>query len=335
MNSTLLNSILTTIDDPVILEKILNRIRATKINVLLIGGTGAGKSSTINALFQDYGKGLKSQAKVGQTSNPQTMDVKPHELDNLVIWDTPGLGDSTEKDQIHQSNIIEILQKKDLNGQPLIDLVFLVLDAGSRDFSSAYTLIKEVVLPNLDENDRKCLLIGINKADMALSNRHWNKEESKPEPKLIVRLEEQVQTVKSRIKAETGLDVEPIYFSAGYKDEDEAQRPYNLQKLLSFIMERLPEKKRASISTHINQDQTNFQSNDGQADYDKKVTESIRESIFGYAKEVLEDAYGKAKEFVTDPEVIKAGAKLLADAAAALLAKAAAAFFKTVTTKGM
>lgn len=321
-----MNDILSAIDDKATLEKIYNRIRATKINVLLIGGTGAGKSSTINALFQDYGKGLKTQAKVGQTSNPQTMDVSAHELDNLVIWDTPGLGDSTEKDQDHQRKIIEILQKKDPHGQPLIDLIFLVLDASSKDFSSTYTLIKEVVLPNLHNDDRKCLLIGINQADMALKGRYWNKVESKPESKLIERLDEQVQTVKSRIKADTGLDVEPIYYSAGYKDEDEAQRPYNLQKLLSFILERLPEKKRASIATHINQDKANFQSNDDHADYGKKVEDSILSSIASYVKEVLAEAYGKAKEFVTDPEVIKAGA--------ALLAGAVAKFFKTVTTKG-
>ena len=309
-----MNDILSGINDKATLEKLYNRIRATKINVLLIGGTGVGKSSSINALFQDCGKGLEAQAKVGQTTNPQTMDVISHELDNLVIWDTPGLGDSTEKDQDHQRKIIEILQKVDPHGQPLIDLIFLILDAGSKDFSSAYTLIREVVLPNLHMNDHKCLLIGINQADMALKGRHWDEKENKPEPKLIERLDEQAQTVKSRIKAETGLDVEPIYYSAGYKDGDESQRPYNLQKLLSFILERLPEKKRASIATHINQDEANFQSNDNKADYGKKVEDSTHKSISSYVTELLDEAYGKAKKFVTDPEVIKAGAALLATA---------------------
>lgn len=319
-----MNVKLSNIDDKATLEKIYNRIRATKINVLLIGGTGVGKSSTINALFQ--GKGLNTPAKVGQTSNPETMDVTPYDLGNLIVWDAPGLGDTTEKDQVHRRKIIETLQKKDPHGQPLIDLIFLVLDASNRDFSSAYTLIKEVVLPNLHSDDRKCLLIGINRADIALSGRHWNKEKSQPEPKLIERLNEQVQTVKSRIKADTGLDVDPIYYSAGYKDEDEAQRPYNLQKLLSFILDRLPEKKRASIADHINQDKANFQSNDGNADYAKKVEDSILTSISVYVKEVLAEVYDKAKGFVTDPEVIKAGA--------AFLAQAILQLFKTATTKG-
>ncbi len=319
-----MNDILSDIDDKQTLERLYKRIRATKINVLLIGGTGVGKSSTINALFQ--GKGLKAPAKVGQTSNPETMDVTPYDLDNLIVWDAPGLGDTTEKDQVHRRKIVETLQKKDPHGQPLIDLIFLVLDASSRDFSSAYTLIKEVVMPNLHKDDCKRLLIGINRADMALGSYHWNKEESQPEPKLIARLDEQVQTVKSRIKAETGLDVEPIYYAAGYKDEQEAQRPYNLQKLLSFILERLPEKKRASIATHINQDQTNFQSNDGKADYSKEVEDSIFSSIKSYFKEVLSEVYGKAKEFVTDPEVIKAGSEALT--------RAMREVFKTVMKKG-
>lgn len=320
------NDILSSIKDPAIAKEILNRIRAAKINVLLVGGTGVGKSSTISALFQDYGNGQKSQAKVGQTASPETMDVSAHELDNLVIWDTPGLGDSTEKDFEHQRKIVDLLKKTGPDGKPLVDLIFLVLDAGSRDFSSAYTLIKDVVLPNLDTADRKRLLIGINQADMALKGRHWDNKEGKPEPKLVERLDELVQTVKSRIKNDTDLDVEPIYYVAGYKDGDEVQKPYNLQKLLSFILERLPEKKRATVAEHINQKQENFASNDDKEDYSAKVETSVLSSIASYAKEVLDEVYEKAKKFATDPEVIKA--------ATDILVKSVVVIFKMATTKG-
>ncbi len=43
------------------LEKVLETIKNTKINVLLIGGTGAGKSSTINALF--HTSDIKTEAR--------------------------------------------------------------------------------------------------------------------------------------------------------------------------------------------------------------------------------------------------------------------------------
>lgn len=321
-----MNDILAKINDKEKAKKLLDRIRAIKINVLLIGGTGAGKSSTISALFQDYGNGRETQAKVGQTSKPETMDVSAHELGNLVIWDTPGSGDSTEKDQEHQRKIIDLLQRMDDRGQPLIDLIFLVLDGSSRDFSSAYTLIEKVVQTNLHGDDCKRLLIGINKADMALGGEFWNKQESTPDPELIKYLDEQVQIVKDRIKDNTDLDVEPIYFSAGFTHGNQVlKKPYNLQKLLSLILERLPEKKRAAAAEHINKDQANFHSNDGKEDYGQKVEESILSSIAIYVKEVLAEGYDKAKEFVTDPKIIKAGGELLATAVFAL--------FKSITKK--
>lgn len=303
------NDILSELSQDELL-KIRDRIRSTKVNVLLVGGTGVGKSSTIRALFQSHG--LESKATVGQTTKPETMDVSAHELDNLVIWDTPGLGDSPEKDKEHREEITKLLHKKDeVSGQPLIDLIFLILDASSRDFSSAFTLIKDVVLPNLHDNDRDRLLVGINQADHALKGHYWNQEESRPELKLVERLDELVQTVKDRIKDDTGLDVEPIYYSAGcIIDGEMLSRPYNLQKLLSFILDRLPKKKRAAIALYINEDKENFRSNDGKEDYQEKVEESVFSSFMEYVKEVATDLgkhLGKhLKDIVTDPDNIKA-----------------------------
>lgn len=307
------------IKDKATAQKILERIQATEVNVLLIGGTGVGKSSTISALFQWHGNNHESKAKVGQSSKSETMDISSHKLNNIVIWDTPGLGDSTDKDKEHKCNIIKLLKKNDDHKQPLIDLVLLILDASNKDFSSAYTLIKDVVLPSLQGVDRRRLLIGINQADMALKGRHWNAEKNKPEPQLVERLDEQVRTVKARIKADTGLDVEPIYYSAGYKDGDDLQHPYNLQKLLSFILERLPEKKRASIAEHINSDKENFLFNDGKENYDQKIEKSIISSIAIYFKEIITETSEKIKDFATDPKVIKATSEFITTAAINLL----------------
>lgn len=298
------------------LQKILEKIRATKINVLLVGGTGVGKSSTITALFQNAG--LESETTIGDSTRPETMDISAHKLDNMVIWDSPGLGDSPEKDKQHRQKITEALHLKDEQGNPLIDLVFLILDAGSRDFSSAYTLIKEVIVPNIDKNDTDRLLIGLNQADQAMKGHYWNKTENQPEAPLVKRLDELAATVKDRIKTDTDLDIEPIYYSAGcIINGERLSEPYNLTKLLSFILDRLPKKKRAAIAMHINKDETNFRFNDGKADYREKLEESIWDSINGWLKTVAGDVTktvgDMAKEALTNPENIKRALTFIAE----------------------
>lgn len=64
----------------------LLRMKDQKINLMVTGATGVGKSSTINSLFGE------EVAKVGTSVNPETMGIDKYKLDNLVIWDTPGLG---------------------------------------------------------------------------------------------------------------------------------------------------------------------------------------------------------------------------------------------------
>lgn len=290
------------------LQKLKDKLKAVKINVLLVGGTGVGKSSTINALFQDAG--LDSKAIIGQLGKPETMDISAHELGNLVIWDSPGLGDSPEKDVKHREKIVEALHWKDDQDKPLIDLVFLVLDAGSRDFGSAYTLIKEVIVPNLGGHDHDRLLVTLNQADNAMKGHGWIRGENRPDEELVEWLEQQVVTVKERIKADTGLDIEPVYYSAGCTINGKRRsEPYNLNKLLSFILDHLPKKKRAVIALHINEDTDNFRINDDKEDYQAKVDKSIFASLSAWVQDVVGQAADTAgemiKKVVTDPDNIK------------------------------
>ncbi|MEL1784002.1 GTPase [Acinetobacter baumannii] len=81
----------------------LSTLKDTKVNILITGATGAGKSSTINALFNF------DKAKVGTGVDPETMDIKKFELDNIILFDSPGLGDGKEADRKHAKNIINKL----------------------------------------------------------------------------------------------------------------------------------------------------------------------------------------------------------------------------------
>lgn len=287
----------------VALQRILATLKNTKVNVLLIGGTGVGKSSTINALFHTGDMQMEKKATVGESANPETMDIHHYALKNVVIWDTPGLGDSAEKDQQHQQKIIDKLREVDAEKKPLIDLIFLVLDGTSRDFSSAYKLIKEVVAPNLQEGDKNRLLIGINKADKVMHHKFWDEETNQPTPKLIEKLEDQSETVRKRIADDTGFSPDVIYYAAGEMVDGElVQKPYNLAKLLSFLLDHLPAKKRAAIANDIRQDSSSFESNDGKENYQEKIEKSFADSlleiasdIYAHARDIAMEIYQKAQ----------------------------------------
>lgn len=259
------------------LLKNLLLMKDKKINLLITGATGCGKSSTINALFN------ADVAKVGVGVDPETMDIQKYELDNLILWDSPGLGDGKEADNRHAKNIVSKLNETDADGNPLIDLVLVILDGSSRDLGTSYELINQVIVPNLGEDNRR-ILVAINQADMAMKGRYWDREENKPEPQLEEFLKQKVASVKSRILEGTGLEVDPIYYSAGYKDGEELQaRPYNLSKLLYYIISYTPKEKRAIYVDNINRNREMWEDDDELEDYRKGIMESIVESVSEYA----------------------------------------------------
>ena len=138
-----------------ILKNIL-KLKEQKINIMVTGATGCGKSSTINALFNT------EVAKVGVGVDPETMSITRYDLDNLVLWDSPGLGDGKEADTRHSKNIIKKLSECDENGNALIDLVLVLLDGSTRDLGTSYELINKVIIPNLGENKKNRILVAIN-----------------------------------------------------------------------------------------------------------------------------------------------------------------------------
>ena len=240
---------------------------------MITGATGAGKSSTINALFN------MEVAKVGVTSDPETMEITNYTLGNLVLWDTPGLGDGKEADAKHTKNIINKLLEKDEKGNLLIDLVLVILDGSSRDLGTSYELINNVIIPNLGE-DKNRVLIAINQADIAMKGRYWNHEENKPEPELVEFLDEKVKSVHERIKEGTGLDITPIYYSAGFKEEGGSQeKPYNLSKLLYYIIRLTPKNKRLPYIENINKNPAMWEDDDNLKNYKNDIISELSDAI--------------------------------------------------------
>lgn len=250
------------------------RLKEQKINLMITGATGCGKSSTINALFNT------EVAKVGVGVEPETMDITKYELDNLILWDSPGLGDGKEADNRHAKNIVKKLNERDEHGNLLIDLVLVILDGSTKDLGTSYELINQVIIPNLGEDKENRILVAINQADVAMKGRYWDREHNRPEPPLVDFLEEKVRSVQRRIQEGTGVNVTPIYYSAGFKEEGlQQERPYNLSKLLYYVIKYTPKEKRLSYVDHINRDEALWKDNDELKDYKREIGTSFGETI--------------------------------------------------------
>ena len=217
------------------IEKKLEKARFRPLDVMVTGVTGAGKSTTLNTIFK------KNVATVGNGVDPETMDLDSYSLNDVFrLWDTPGLGDGVANDEIHKRKLVDLLYKTyslDGNIYGRIDSAIVVLEGLNRDMGSTYTLLNEVIVPNI-QADR--ILVVINQADMAMKGRHWNKETNRPDEVLVDFLERQALSIQNRVKEATGVTIrKPVYYSAEYG--------YNIEKLLDFIIDNMIVERRPLV----------------------------------------------------------------------------------------
>jgi len=202
------------------------------LDIMVTGVTGAGKSTTLNSIFQ------KDVAKVGKGVEPETMDLTSYNLNgSFRLWDTPGLGDGIQKDKKHSKNIIELLYKDylvDNNQYGFIDTVLVIIEGSNRDMGTNYKLLNDLIVPNFQKSR---ILVAVNQADLAMKGRHWDSKNNKPMTKLKDFLENQVNSIQKRVKEATGVQIiKPIYYSAEYN--------YNIDVLLDLLIDNIPKEKR-------------------------------------------------------------------------------------------
>lgn len=215
------------------IENHINRIGFSPIDVMVSGATGAGKSSTLNSFFD------KTVAKVGDGVDPETMELNSFSLtEKMRFWDTPGLGDGIQRDNEHSRKISQLLQKTHHEKYYFLDMVVLIVEAGSRDIGTAIKLIDQVLKKNFPA-DR--VLVALNQADFAMKGNHWNSATNAPAPVLVSFLEERASSIQRRIYESTGMRIcKPVYYSARYN--------YHIDKLYDLIIDNMPDSPRLIAS---------------------------------------------------------------------------------------
>ncbi|MDD4109627.1 MAG: 50S ribosome-binding GTPase [Prolixibacteraceae bacterium] len=223
----------------------------TPMNILLLGVTGAGKSSTINALF---GKNI---VKVGEGVDPETKRISPVNFNAyMTLYDSPGFGDGLFEDKQWGANVLDVLNQRiisqsnienfrniisgrnfnnDTNAQKgikklcsdLVHKVLIIIEGSSRDLGVIYSLISKILYKNNLLGSRE-ILIAINKADIAMSGRYWDTDKNEPEKILADFLDEKALSVQKRIIDTTGVNVPlPVCYSA--------RKKWNLTAVLDLL----------------------------------------------------------------------------------------------------
>lgn len=218
------------------LDDIQRNIKYYPLDIVVVGATGVGKSTTLNALLGD------EQAKVGYGPDPETQFIQCYMLNDYIrLWDTPGFGDSPANDALYSKNLIEFLKQRcrvanlsaNLSAY-LIDFVLVLVDGSSRDMNTVYTLLRDVVLKYIP-GDR--VLLAVNQADVAMSGRHWREEA--PDKTLADFLNEKAESICRRIRETTGQWIQkPVCYSAAHR--------YNLYTLLDSIIDNVKWEPRES-----------------------------------------------------------------------------------------
>ena len=216
----------TELDISQMMDSILISIDSKPLKLGVIGTSGVGKSSTINALF---GSDLEISHTVACTKEFKTVPIdvdlsiaadKKKAL--LHVVDAPGLGESLDTDPLYLSRYREEL--------PSCDGVLWLLAARNRGLALDQQYVNELYdyCPNV--------IFGINQVD-TVDPLDWESRLNLPSEVQLKYIKEIEKDRKEKIGSVVQDEVQICSFSA--------RKKYNLSILFSMFIDSLPTERRA------------------------------------------------------------------------------------------
>ncbi|EPJ3765603.1 TPA: GTPase [Providencia stuartii] len=193
----------------------------------LMGKTGAGKSSLINALFQSSLSPVSDVSGCTRQAQRFSMTMNNH---TLTFVDLPGVGESLERDREYHQLYRNLL--------PELDLIIWVLKADDRAWSSdeqCYRFLSEQCgyQPNR-------FLFVLNQADKIEPCRQWDEHNHQPSSEQMVNLELKQQAVVTAFKPH-----HPVMTVS-------AAEGYQLTELAKQLIQALPAKASSGVARQLN-----------------------------------------------------------------------------------
>lgn len=156
-----------------------------KPNILLIGGTGVGKSSLINTCFGE------ELAKVG-VGKPVTQHIQSfsHESKSVVLFDTKGYEIGSSKEKKFLNEVVEYATKFKSSNSPIHIAWYCIQASSARIVNFDISIIKQIQQTGLP------IAIVLTKADLL------NEEEAKKLRATITKVLPQIEIFETTIKNE-------------------------------------------------------------------------------------------------------------------------------------
>ncbi|EMP4184229.1 50S ribosome-binding GTPase [Proteus mirabilis] len=205
----------------------LNQLINYSPTIGLMGKTGAGKSSLINALFQSTLSPVSDVS--GCTRHAQRFSMTMNNY-TLIFIDLPGVGESLERDREYHQLYRHLL--------PELDLIIWVLKADDRAWSSdeqCYRFLTEQC-----GYQPKRFLFVLNQADKIEPCRQWDEYKHQPSPEQAANLELKQQAVITAFKPH-----HPVMTVS-------AAEGYQLTELAEQLIQVLPAEASSGIARQLN-----------------------------------------------------------------------------------
>ncbi|WP_272670439.1 MULTISPECIES: GTPase family protein [unclassified Providencia] len=204
----------------------LNHLINYSPTIGLMGKTGAGKSSLINALFQSSLSPVSDVS--GCTRHTQRFSMTMNNY-TLTFVDLPGVGESIERDREYHQLYRNLL--------PELDLIIWVLKADDRAWSSdeqCYRFLTEQC-----GNQPKQFLFVLNQADKIEPCRQWDEVCQQPSPEQAVNLALKQQAVITAFKPH-----HPVMTVSAIEN-------YQLTELAEQLIQALPAKASSGVARQL------------------------------------------------------------------------------------
>jgi small GTP-binding protein len=201
--------------------------------IAIIGETGVGKSTTLNALFKAGAQIDDIRPCTVETSEYAVVTEMNGSHGPIRVFDMPGLGQDQKADERYLKEYARVL--------PECDVALWILDGCTRTLAGPQASLRGVVASAMSGLGR--LVIGINKIDR-MEPGTWTVRTNRPSGKQEQSIAARVDDVKTRLGV-------PLAVKGSRVIAYSAKQHFHLGELLDALMDACPEDRRWVLQERV------------------------------------------------------------------------------------